>query len=370
MNMNTPAFFLAVTSTSFMALFAVVSIMSSRVSRPDVVFAITVNPGFRNSPVGRKILRQFTWWMILTSGLGIALTWLGVRDGAFSILFALGWLSSLGGILSGYVTARGQVAPHRVSPSTQHEAEVRPRDVRLAGGWLGQLGPLLILAGCVIYLLLHWQDIPARFPIHWGLDGQPNGWSTRGRGVFLGPILGALTCLMITGMLLLTAREVRRIHNSGPGRIQEARNLKNVQWLLLGINYWLASLFGALSLMPLFMNGHQSSPTGLLAFSLGGELIIIIVVVFMAMRAGQGGWRLKAAGATVAGTVAVGDRTPDECWKGGLIYWNPDDPAMLVEKRFGYGWTFNFGNARSWWVLVGIIGLSVGISVLAMVLAK
>jgi uncharacterized membrane protein len=40
----------------------------------------------------------------------------------------------------------------------------------------------------------------------------------------------------------------------------------------------------------------------------------------------------------------VGDRTPDACWRWGLFYVNPADPSILIEKRFGIGYTLNFGN--------------------------
>ncbi len=36
---------------------------------------------------------------------------------------------------------------------------------------------------------------------------------------------------------------------------------------------------------------------------------------------------------------------------GGRIYINPEDPLLWVEKRFGIGWTLNFGNRWSWPVL-------------------
>ena len=51
----------------------------------------------------------------------------------------------------------------------------------------------------------------------------------------------------------------------------------------------------------------------------------------------------------------AGDRTPDACWKLGLIYFNPADPAFLVEKRFGIGYTMNFGNPWSWALLAVVI---------------
>src|SRR5690348_10802515 len=33
-------------------------------------------------------------------------------------------------------------------------------------------------------------------------------------------------------------------------------------------------------------------------------------------------------------------------WIAGLIYYNPDDPNLIVPKRLGYGWTINFGHPR------------------------
>ena len=43
-----------------------------------------------------------------------------------------------------------------------------------------------------------------------------------------------------------------------------------------------------------------------------------------------------------------GDGTDERRWKGGIFYVNPDDPALFVEKRFGFGWTLNFGRPMAW----------------------
>ena len=56
------------------------------------------------------------------------------------------------------------------------------------------------------------------------------------------------------------------------------------------------------------------------------------------------------------------DGTPDECWTFGQIYFNPKDPAMLVEKRFGVGYTLNLGNRGLLWIL--------GVGILAFVLIR
>jgi hypothetical protein len=78
-------------------------------------------------------------------------------------------------------------------------------------------------------------------------------------------------------------------------------------------------------------------------------LLTILVFVISLMRAGQGGTRL-----TAAAPRAVGDRTADARWIGGLIYFNPTDPALFVERRIGIGWTLNFGNPRSWAPLIAV----------------
>ena len=49
--------------------------------------------------------------------------------------------------------------------------------------------------------------------------------------------------------------------------------------------------------------------------------------------------------------VRTGPRPPGDAWRA-LFYSNPDDPALLVPKRFGIGYTLNFGNPWCWAVLV------------------
>jgi len=54
------------------------------------------------------------------------------------------------------------------------------------------------------------------------------------------------------------------------------------------------------------------------------------------------------------GLGRTGQRPPDAAWKGSF-YSNPNDPALLVPKRFGIGYTLNFGNPWSWAVLAFVL---------------
>ena len=56
-------------------------------------------------------------------------------------------------------------------------------------------------------------------------------------------------------------------------------------------------------------------------------------------------------------SVPVGDRTLDRYWKLGVFYFNQDDSAVLVEKRFGLGYSLNFARPAAWFILLlGLMG--------------
>ncbi len=45
-----------------------------------------------------------------------------------------------------------------------------------------------------------------------------------------------------------------------------------------------------------------------------------------------------------AGAKRIMNRDDDAFWKAGMIYYNRDDPSLIVPKRFGIGYTVNYGN--------------------------
>lgn len=106
----------------------------------------------------------------------------------------------------------------------------------------------------------------------------------------------------------------------------------------------------------------------LVRFSAGVLLLPLAVGfcgVFTVMCwAGQGGFRLALAGNPAGRQQATADRDDDRFWKAGLFYVNRDDPALMVARRFGVGWTVNFGNRVSWLLVAALIGTPAGLSVL------
>jgi uncharacterized membrane protein len=175
-------------------------------------------------------------------------------------------------------------------------------------------------------------------------------------------LLGTLICLFLSLLLNGMARGVRRIHSTGLDGKRESRFLKRMLLMVLAMEYWLAGLLGFSALL---------SPRLIAVFVVAG-LVVNLAMAVVAVKSGQGGWRLlgQTSASTPGHQAPAGDRTPDKCWKGGVFYYNPADPALWVEKRFGIGWTCNFGNPRAWFVLGGILLFAVAVPVLSILLMK
>jgi uncharacterized membrane protein len=86
--------------------------------------------------------------------------------------------------------------------------------------------------------------------------------------------------------------------------------------------------------------------TGLLMlWAIGGT-------VYLALRYGQGGSRIERAGVTTPLTDGLAD---NRNWVLGMFYVNRNDPSFLVERRFGLGYTLNFGNWKAVALFVAFI---------------
>lgn len=58
-------------------------------------------------------------------------------------------------------------------------------------------------------------------------------------------------------------------------------------------------------------------------------------------------------------------------WRaGGLFYYNPDDAALFVDKRYGLGWTMNIARPMSWAILIGIPAVPLLIVLLTVLLSR
>ena len=212
--------------------------------------------------------------------------------------------------------------------------------------------------------VVRYPGLPDRIAVHFTAGGTADRWSGKSVWSAFSPVFTQLfVALVVIGLALLTFRsrpelEAGDAHGSAlryrvfvvrvVGALLALVALVEVGLLLLALQTWgVYRLTGAAAVLPL------------LPILLG-----VLLVMVAALRTGQAGSRLAVGGSAVGGSAAgggaaVANRDDDHYWKAGLIYVNRNDPALLVGKRFGVGWTLNVANPRAWLLLAVIVGAAV-----------
>jgi uncharacterized membrane protein len=84
---------------------------------------------------------------------------------------------------------------------------------------------------------------------------------------------------------------------------------------------------------------------------MGGLLLAVVLILFWHPQRS----RTKPSTFADRGRTDAVFRDDDRYWYAGVLYNNPDDPAVFVPKRFGLGWTLNFGHPQAKLVLIAIL---------------
>jgi len=328
-----------------------------RLTRREIFFAVTVSSGYRETQEARKTMLRFRAAVRIHALIAISLVVASrIEHVNWLAISAIYWL--VGGCFVAFLRARRETLPHAQSPASQREAAVAPRPSSIIGSWWLQASPFAILAVTAAYLHFNWDQIPVKFPVHWGLNGKPNGWSTRSFSGVYGPLLlGACICLGLALLSYGIQHWTRQVRASGVGAAHESFFRSSQRGIILITELFLAATFAWTGWLPLQPQVDSQMP-GMIPIFFGTVLFLLSVVGWL-IYTGQGGENLSRAGSgpsPASPELPTGDRTPDQCWKAGVIYINRNDPAVLVEKRFGVGYTLNFGHPISW-VLLGSLVL-------------
>ncbi len=315
--------------------------------RESLWFGVTTGPEFGASPAGKRVLARYRVEIWICSAIALALIWWGMQRHVSWALVAGLTLQSLGAFAA-FARGHSRTRPFAQTPDGTRSASLAAAAEGLPGGAAALIIPYAVLAATVAFLHANWQRLPIRFPTHWGFSGEPDAWAVRNwRGVD-GPLIGGaliIALLHALGYMIVAGSPRSRTPEGAEWTIRfRQANLR----LVVAMGLLLSLLFSAIGLNPLFSPGGELAiPVwAMLAAVLAITVIFIWPIVRISQEPGSGS-----------------DGTPDECWKLGQIYFNPNDPALMVQKRFGVGYTINFGNRASWLVL-GLIVLIVMVPVL------
>lgn len=222
--------------------------------------------------------------------------------------------------------------------------------------------PILFNIGLWIYGLSQYVNLPSQIPTHWGPNGEADAFAEK---TWLSVSALPLMVLIIQGMLLFFNAAMKQsgakiqVRSKNRSREQQLAFRKYSSWLLFLVMITITLLMGYLQLT--IIQGNLFSSTYTMFATLAFVLVILGATMFYTVRIGQSGSRIEMDYVDKP-TDGVIDMDDDRHWKFGLIYVNRDDPSLMVEKRFGVGWTMNFGHVGIWIFLVMLISSLVLIS--------
>lgn len=202
---------------------------------------------------------------------------------------------------------------------------------------------LLVAAG---YVSTQWQNIPNIFATHFGSGFQPDGWSEKSVGSVFFPTFFCGALVAGFGLLVLwmfNGNVPARSDSSLSNRIlQDIVRKSTAMWLAL-LTLAMVIMFAAIQVVLVIPAAMDKAP---IAIMVGLVLVVGTSLVMIAALASKKSALQPAVDRyveRVASTNSEG-RDNDEHYKWGMFYYNPDDPAVMVEKRFGFGMDFNYAH--------------------------
>jgi uncharacterized membrane protein len=315
-----------------------------QLTRRDLYFSVTVPPSFRDTPNARRTLYRYR---LQISVVSVALAAITIVLGRVNpLLTQLSLYAETIASLAAFLHARHLTQPHAVEPTPVREASLNKRPRIVPGGLPAVAGPFVIIAAVAAYVWTHADELPTRIPVHFDIHMQPDGWASRTPATLFAPLLVGFTILVTIAISLYgLGHWVRTVYSGGVLGAREVRFRRIAALMSLGTAYVVTAELTFVALLPYLTFRLSTGAAVAVGFA---PLFFVIVAVVALARLGPWGSGAPAA----VDAPPVGDRTSDRYWRLGIFYINPDDPAIMVEKRFGLGYTFNFGHIVSWLVVL------------------
>ena len=245
--------------------------VTPRVARPGLFFGVTVDPGFTANEAARRINRRYGIEIVAHSAVALALMF------AFGLVPAVLWQVIGGGWA--FANANRAALPHTAGESPIREAGLDPQPEESLFATVLALAPLALLFLLALYAHSHWDQIPDRFPVHFGFQG-PDQWVTRTpRSVYGLIILNGSLCGLMLAIRYGVRHGSRRVAIDGASAQAEAHFRRIITWLLVTVEY----LMVIFAWVFLFSSPQVATTLGI------GMLVLTVFLVFALLRMGQQG---------------------------------------------------------------------------------
>lgn len=350
-------------------LLVIITAITPYVTRKTESFGVSVPSDMYNYPQIQRLRKSYLY-QSLTIGIFFVVLFLiietQVKEDVFVLIYSAGIFAYL--ILTFFVYYKYHKRMKQLKEKEnwkEKKKEVVVVDMSFYGkkttysnAWF--FLPLLITIATALWIFFRYEQIPEQIPMQYNFDGEVVNWVEKSPGtVALFPILQ----LVLTGLFLfinlVIAKSKQQIDPANPEESVKQSIIFRRRWSLFTIitGTTIVLLFAMPPLSFLF----SINPVVFFIITMGWTFLIIFAALILAVTTGQGGSRVKTTNGNKGELI---NRDDDRFWKLGQFYFNPEDPAVWVEKRFGVGWTVNFARPIAWITFILIIAIPLFLAIM------
>ncbi|XEC95134.1 DUF1648 domain-containing protein [Paenibacillus tarimensis] len=238
------------------------------------------------------------------------------------------------------------------------DTKFRQSKLTVSNGWF--LLHALIIAATLATGIIGYGSFPEHLPMKYGFDGEVTRSVDKSYPAVLWPV--ALQTFLLALFIFLNyviGRSKQLVEPSDPEGSLRRNAVFRRRWsaFLTVLGFLTIGLIHFTQLSMLF----EWSASVVLTVPMIFAGIVVVGSIALSVVTGQGGSRIRLPFANPNPAASIADQ--DQYWKLGIVYFNPGDPALFVEKRFGVGWTINMARPLAWIILLAIIAVPVVIAV-------
>ncbi|MFW9928742.1 MAG: DUF1648 domain-containing protein [Candidatus Thorarchaeota archaeon] len=215
--------------------------------------------------------------------------------------------------------------------------------------------PSLIIILLNIFILFHnYNKIPDQIILHFNLEGVATGLTNKS---YLHVLIIPLTSMLILVAFLVMYFFIKMSKQELDSNKPVTSKLRDRYFRLIWSDYAVI-LCTMLVAWMFFVSLHIDkllviSGNAFEIFNIAIPFLIISSTLILTLKTGQSGSKLRIKANELA--TGMNNVDDDSSWKFGMIYYNPHDPSIFVQKRMGIGWTVNMGRPAGIVILIALI---------------
>ena len=337
-----------------------------RIIRKGLLFGVYVGEEVAVGSAGQKLVRSWRQGCVLVMllslsvGYGISLAGRPVTGNLTGTAVLL--CSALLLYIVVYSRARKLVSPDAPLQASKAVASLEKRNPKEAGFAKFSLAICLIAAlANIAYAAISYRALP-------GINfTEAHALADKSIFIFLFfPYLNLVISPIFALLALLTAGAKHALRDGSDSHSLEAQNafralnVKALSWIAL----LSCAFLTLLSVQFIRARLAEVESLGAAVWWLAGALFVCIAAFLIRIIKGYGqGGSFREHGSEQ--TRLTGSLADNEHWVLGLFYFDRNDPALMIEKRFGFGYGLNYGNRNAMLIAVVFLALFAGLITLA-----